>query len=388
MANKNFWGVAFDIGSAVYDKLLISHRRTTELRKFKDNRRVSITKTVELSNEQKEEIDEFYIRNYGQKIPYTWHRHYTAFTGKFDVKYFPELLYIPEFEHFMNLWPFYNKAFADKNVLPIMADYVGVKTPRSLFYCVRGACRDEKGKPLSRQALINALKDSGPVFIKNTVDTSSGRGCSLAFFSGGIDSMSGTSVAEIVDNLGTDFSIQERVICHKSVKELYPRSVNTFRVMTYRWHDDIHICPVTMRIGSGGSYLDNVHSGGMCIAVNKDGTLHDTAFTEFNQQFKKHPDTQTVFQGHKIIGFDKMCGSALKIHELLPQLGVVHWDFTIDQEASPILIEANTFGTSVQLIQRPWGCGAFGQDTGDILQWMRKMKSLSPTKRYEYAFGK
>ena len=370
----------------LYDRVLIAHRRKTEIRKFRDPRRVAITDSVVLAPGQMREIDDFFVTNYGEKIPYTWHRHYTAFTGHFDVQYFPELLYIPEFEHFMNLWPYYNKAFSDKNVLPLLAGRAGVKMPEAFYYSARGAVRDGKDRPVSN--LAEALKDIGEVFIKTTVDSSSGRGCFLARFQGGVDVLSGDGVQDVVKRIGTDFAIQERLRCHPSISALHPQSVNTFRVMTYRWGDEIIVAPSTMRLGSGGSYLDNVHSGGMCIAVDDDGRLHDTAYTEFNVRFQEHPDSHVIFKDYRIPDFPRVPEAARRLHELLPQLGVVHWDFTIDQAGDPVLLEANTWGTSIQLLQRPRGCGAFGDRTAEILRWMRKMKRLNPADRYRHAFGR
>ena len=98
----------------IYDKILISHRRRTEVNKFKDKRRRQIVGSRLLSSGEKHEIDEFFLSHYGKRIPYTWHQYYTAFTGRFDPQYFPELLFIPEFEHFMNPYPEYVKVFGDK----------------------------------------------------------------------------------------------------------------------------------------------------------------------------------------------------------------------------------------------------------------------------------
>ena len=107
------------------DDIKVRHLRNGEFRKYKDPRRKEIYETVNLTSEQKQEIDDLFLRNYGEKIPYTWHRHFTAFTGNFDKNYLPELLFIPEFEYYMN----YNKAYidvlADKNIIPMIAGYGG-----------------------------------------------------------------------------------------------------------------------------------------------------------------------------------------------------------------------------------------------------------------------
>jgi hypothetical protein len=68
----------------------------------------------------------------------------------------------------------------------------------------------------------------------------------------GIDRESGKSIKEIVLSKGENFVIQERIICHESIRKLYAGSVNTFRIMTYRWKDEICHTPSVMRIGQGG----------------------------------------------------------------------------------------------------------------------------------------
>ena len=111
--------------------------------------------------------------------------------------------------------------------------------------------------------------------------------------------------------------------------------------MTYIWKGQIDVVPVVMRIGRNGNYLDNAHAGGMFIALDKDGTLHKHAFTEFREVFLRHPDTHLRFEGYQIPLLPKVVEAAQRMHTAIPQLGVVNWDFTIDEEGNPVLIEAN-----------------------------------------------
>ena len=104
-----------------YDKFYIRKCRSNEIKKYKDTRRTDIYSTIKLSDKQMREIDDLYMDNYGEKIPYTWHKHFTAFTGNFDKYYFPELLYIPEFEHFMNYRNGFVKVLNDKNFIDLVA---------------------------------------------------------------------------------------------------------------------------------------------------------------------------------------------------------------------------------------------------------------------------
>lgn len=150
------------------------------------------------------------MTNYGEKIPYTWHRHYTAFTGHFDANYFPELLYIPEFERFENLWPQYCRVFSEKNVLPMIAKSIGIKMPKVYLSCTKGMYRDEDSRMLSRKDTLDRMKNVGEVFLKPSVDSNSGKGCFIANFVNGTDIVSSKSTMELLNDLGMDFVMQER----------------------------------------------------------------------------------------------------------------------------------------------------------------------------------
>ncbi len=363
-----------------------------EYKKFKDPRRVSIYSKIIFNKEQKDKIDKFFLENYGKKIPYTWHRHYTAFTGNFDEKYMPEFLYIPKFERFMNQNLQYAKFLTDKNALSVFAKGAGVKMPEELIKCSKGFITDDQFNPLTFEKACEYLSNAGETFIKPTVESSSGQGCILANFIDSVDQLSGKTVKEILTSLPDNFTVQKRLICHESLRKIYSNSVNTFRVITYRFRDNIEVCPLIMRIGQGGSHLDNAHAGGMFIAVDDDGTLHKTAFTEFKNEFTVHPNTNLVFEGYKIPFVDKVIESAKKLHSSIPQIGVSNWDFTIDDKGEPVLIEANVYdgktGGSVWLPQMAHGKGAFKENTAEILKWIAKLEKLPNKKRLERPFCK
>ena len=124
----------------------------------------------------------------------------------------------------------------------------------------------------------------------------------------------------------------------------------------------------------------------MFIAVDNDGTLHKTAFTEFNTQFTEHPDTHVKFEGWKIHPFPEVLKAARKMHEAIPQVGVINWDFTIDEAGEAILMEGNMLSGSIWLIEMAHGKAVFGEDTAEILQWTRKMKSMKQSNRPAYRF--
>ncbi len=333
-----------NIIKTILSKLMIKKNEKNEIKKFKDKRRKEIYSKIILSKEQIKEIDEIYIKNFGKKIPYTWHRHFTSFTGNFDKYYFPELLYIPDFEYFMNIEKYYGKAFGDKNIMPLVANSVGINFPKTIVSSVDNLYRNGKCEQISKEDVLKVLENYGECFAKPSVGTGSGKGCMLLNIENGIDKNTNLSVEKIINNLGRNFVIQEKIECHESVLKLYSQSVNTFRIISYRWKDKILFVPSTMRIGRGGNYLDNAHAGGIFIAIDDDGKLHKKAFSEFKEEYEIHPDSKIKFENYKIDLFPKVLETAKKMHLLMPQIGSVNWDFTIDNKGNPVLIEANFFG--------------------------------------------
>ena len=358
-----------------------------EKKKFRDKRRVEICNSTKLSQEQIDSVEKLYKNNYGKKNPLTWHKSYTAYTGRFDKYYFPEILYIPEFERYMN----YNQSLAnvleDKNLLYVFAKASNVRMPRMYLSCQAGIYKDAENKVLDFEKACALISNIGVCFAKPSIGTDSGRGCEVYCLVNGTDTKSGKTSDMILKDLGKNFTIQERLVCHESIRKIYDGSVNTFRIMTYRWKNQIIVAPIIMRIGRGGSYLDNAHAGGMFIALSDDGTLHKTAFTEFKEEFVEHPDSKLKFEGYRIPLLPNVVDAVKRMHYSLPAIGVINWDMTLDESGQPVLIEANVNGGSIWLFQMAHGCGVFGERTPEILRWLHKMNETKYSDRAQYYFG-
>lgn len=371
----------------VSNKYYIMRAKSVETEKYHDPRRKKIMEQRPLTDQEKSEIDTFYLENYGEKIPYMWHQYYTAVTGNFDVKYFPELLFVPEFEKYMNPYAHYSQTFSDKNLLPYIANAANVEVPKTVISCVFGQYRDCTDQMITAEEAKNILWNRKNLFAKPSIDSCSGEGCMTLDFTDNQEGGAEKTIEEILASLGNSVVIQERIKCHSSITKIYSGSVNTFRIMTYRWKDKIKHVPVIMRIGKGGACVDNAHAGGVFIAIEDDGTLHEWATTEFNEKFTEHPDTHLVFSGYQIPLVKDVIAAAYRMHEVIPQVGAINWDFTINEEGKPVLIEANINGGSVWLFQMAHGYGAFGEDTAEVLRWLRKVKKMGRKEREKHLFG-
>ena len=370
------------------DKRFISGHRKVELNKSIEAERVKLYENIILTEKQIREIDNLFLLNYGEKIPYNWHRIYTSYTGHFDAYYFPEYLYISEFEHFMIPDKQYADVMENKNIISILARGVGVETPGIVCSCAAGMLRDSNYNLITMDVALELILDAGAVFIKPTVDSGSGKGCKL------YSSIDPTIIEEIKNYLFLlkgEYVVQNVIRCHDSIRKIYSESVNTFRVITYRWIKEgkpfVTHMPVIMRIGCGRNYLDNAHAGGMFIGVEDNGELHKIAFTEFGKKYNMHPDTDLVFEGYCIENFDKVIVAAEKMACALPQVGVVNWDFTINSEGLPVLVEANCVDGSIWLIEIAHGVGGFKENTESVLKWIALQKKLNIDERKQYPYG-
>lgn len=341
---------------------------------------------VRLSEEQKREIDNFYLTNWGSKIDYTCHLTYYAYSGRFNKAFFPEQLYIPEFERYMNAYVRYNDVFNDKNVFSHIAKGLGIHTPEVIFSCSKGFIIDSSLNKCTEDVMIKSLAQEKEFFIKASVDSCGGSGCK--YFTNKVPGASAEQeVRDLIQSFGNDYSVQRCIQCHPCLKTLHPQSVNTIRVMTYRWHGEILTIPAIVRLGIGTMQVDNASAGGIFVGVSDEGSMLPFAMNKYGKRYSEHPDSGIKFDGYRIDFIPQILEEAKRLHRAIPQIGVVNWDFAIGEDGDIILIEGNMRAGGIWVFQMAHGTAPFGDNTAEILQWTKKMKHLSLLQRIHHTFG-
>ena len=375
----------------IYHELIERKERRWDLRMQQmvvhDPKRLAGIGNVRLNKEQKKEIDDFFLRNWGSKIDYTCHLTYYAYSGRFDKAFFPEQLYIPEFERYMNAYVRYNDVFNDKNVIPYMAKGLGIRTPEIIYSCSKGFIIDSSQSKCSEDVMIESLAREKEFFIKASVDSCGGSGCK--YYTNNFPG-SATIVQEIrnlIHSFGSDYSIQRYIQCHPCLKTLHPQSVNTIRIMTYRWCGEIFTVPLIVRIGVGSMQVDNASAGGLFVGISDNGVMLPFAMDKYGKRYSKHPDSGINFDGYHIEFIPQIITEAKRLHRAIPQIGVINWDFTVGEDGDIILIEGNMKSGGIWVFQMSHGVSPFGDKTAEILQWTRKMKHLSLLQRAHHTFG-
>ncbi len=364
--------------SRLDEKSVRAHIRKTRLSEWRAiYRKMPLVRTVEWSSGKQREFDDFWRAALGRKIPNYWHRLYESLNGVYRPDYLPEILFTTVIEPSLN--PFHEaRALQDKTLAPLLYDHVlpGVRTPRTLLSRTPRGFADGDYSPLTLSSALALFSDLGDAVIKRAVGSSSGRDVRFLTMRSGVDERTGERAADILAAFGNHLIVQERVIPHPALSALYPRAVNALRVITYRRGDYIGVCPVTLRVGAGGGEVDNVHAGGIVVAVDEGGRLFPTGYRlrrgDCRETYTAHPDTGEIFSGRQVPLYGEILRAARVFHARTPGMGVVSWDFTASAEGEVILIEANLVGGGVWFPQIASATPLFGKDTAEMVRGFRK----------------
>lgn len=139
--------------------------------------------------------------------------------------------------------------------------------------------------------------------------------------------------------------IQEQIKQHKDIDKIYSGSINTLRIITVKnlKDGDIELFPSIMRIGVGGSFIDNGSKGGIMIGINfEKSCLRDYGVRkpEFGGIVYQHPDSKVELKGYVIPYLKESMELCKRCHKLLDNIHSIGWDVAITEQG-PILIEGN-----------------------------------------------
>ena len=285
-------------------------------------------------------------------------------------------LYIPVFERLMNSPNYYN-CLQDKNITELLVKGFDFVKPLDVYVrCSNGIVTDKNYNVISIEEAADILNTKDKIFIKPTVGTCSGIGCRICIPNNGFDKKTNEKIVDILKSYGKDFVVQNVLKNNESLNRLNPSSLNSFRIITYILDGKIYHMPISLKIGRADSYLDNAHAGGIFIGVDDNGNLLDFAHSELGGNYDKHPDNGIVFKGYKIDEVPKVLEVAHKLQALIPHVGCINWDLTVDENNNVVLIEANMRGGSIWHPQMANGKAAFGENTGRVLEIVRENKEL------------
>ena len=203
---------------------------------------------------------------------------------------------------------------------------------------------------MSEEEFLERFKDCDRILYKPASNGSAGGGIRIFDMAEGPAEVY-RRIRELPRGIAEEFVRQ-----HEDLDRLYPNAVNTVRIVTVAGETEKgsipqEVCYTALRIGSGGSAVDNFSMGGMVAAVDAStGKILTDAVNMDGGRFHTHPDTGTVIKGFQIPCFREALDLVLEAGKDLK--GHIGWDVAIS-EKGPVLIEANT-GPGNRILQMPY----------------------------------
>lgn len=273
-----------------------------------------------------------------------WHTIYYSVN-----KYHPlDITYVDNHFYYCDILPHFNPptyqaAFSDKNYYDVIFSHF--PTPHTLVKRIKGhfykITSHYSHESITLESVVTLMKHYERVLIKPTLMRDTGRGSGIEIIN---TDLNFSEILHLLQSRMGDFTIQEVITQHSFLADLQPRSVNTFRIMTFLYKGEIRLLSAFLAIGSGGSISNGDNSNR--IGINENGILRDflvkDGFILDNNGLAPDDDTkaESVF-GVKVPHFKKVVDMAKNMHLVLPHFGLIGWDFTIDENGEPVMIELN-----------------------------------------------
>ncbi len=322
------------------------------------------------SREFQEDIIAFWQKNLGININPAWHFIYANFTGKEDVRFLPDRVWLDHIHYALNDPIYQYPTFRDKNFTDFIIDKKYL--PETVFKVVRGRFYDDENRGIGqKEAFLRLHADEEDKILKPSKGMK-GFGIQKLKVAGKKVYLNEQEVKAkaLLEITGEDAIVQYRVRQHPKLAEVQTDSLNTFRICTLRLGSKIHILSSIQKFGGNHGLVDNSKSGYL-RNVQKDGTL-GVAYDRKLTPVKKHATTGFEFHKlEKIPAFDQAVQLCKRLHETILHLDFAGWDVAVTHEGKPLIIEVNS-SPPMGVFQLISQCPFFGGYTEKVLHFARK----------------
>jgi hypothetical protein len=146
---------------------------------------------------------------------------------------------------------------------------------------------------------------------------------------------------KLIQRLGNGV-IQKYIVQHPFFDELMPVSVATIRITTVLEDTGKYsVRAAYLRLGrQADTHVRSASHIRIPIDLKK-GELDELGFTPDWTTINRHPDTQSVFAGRVVPGFQQCLTTALDLHKCMPYARCIGWDMVVDREDSVNVMEWN-----------------------------------------------
>jgi hypothetical protein len=267
-----------------------------------------------------------------------WHSVFAAISGIGSVDYLPEDIFFNVFERRLN--PRLRRdTYRDKNFYDRLG-WPGL--PRTVLRVINGELVDRDYRTIDLPAgLALARQSTAEEFVVKPSRETRG-GFSVSF----VPAQELEQALKPKLKRNSDWIIQEPFKQHHLMAGLNESSVNTLRIMTIRLGGKVSVVSVFLRIGVKGARVDNMSSGSIAVGVKHDrsskvGRPGAFACDDKLNLHTSHPDHGYRFDGITLPFLGAAEDLCVRLHEVIPDLGLLSWDIAIDADGAPGVIEFN-----------------------------------------------
>ena len=332
---------------------------------FKSNRYIhkgagSIKTTPEMKRIFEERIRPFW-KKYGIAVSIDPQKFYSfGDPNKFDERYIPNNIWLTKIvPHFNSL--LYAPGFQDKCLHNLI--FPDMKRPETLVKNVNGVFYDDQLHMMTKSEAKQILMGyQGRFIVKPSVGSSQGRG--IQFANG--HELTDQTVEELFKSYnGKNFIIQKLLKQHPGMAKFHEKSINTVRVISFLFKDEVHILSTVVRIGGGDSEVDNVARGGYQCNILPDGQLDRVAYTKKNGKrvFVEQDEAGMIFGEQVIPGFGEIIATVKREASRIGHYRIIGWDIAVGEDGGPVFIEYNCNPGQNQMTSGP----TFGDMTEEVL---------------------
>lgn len=298
-----------------------------------------------------------YWKKYGYKPAKYWYEMFSDREQKVDPRYIPDDLYYGELVPYFSNSQF--RRFGEDKCYHDLW-FPDVVRPETICKNIAGVYYDADMQPMDEQQAVQlALACPDEFLIKPSID--SGEGRLIRFFAPG--EATKDAVEAVFHDIGANFIVQKAVKQHPELARLNPSSVNTIRVISFFFKGQVHILSCILRVGAKDAKVDNIGAGGFACPIQEDGHLQDRAVNR-KAQWVTENNEGIKFADIQVPDYDKVLETVKRVHPRLAHFKLIGWDFSVDTQGNPVLIEFNTCPGANQLTCGP----TFGDLTDEVLQ--------------------
>lgn len=225
------------------------------------------------------------------------------------------------------------KYIDDKNYYDLL--FKDILQPKTVVRKIAGVFLDEQYVVISIDDVVSLCQRAEKVIIKSSTGSCGGHG--VSFWN------SKQNQELLIEKLSSakNLIVQECVTQHPSMAALNETSLNTIRLQTLFFNQQVHVITQFVRFGSPNMEVDNVSSGGMYCGIKDDGSLESVGYNHKGVPMYLHPSGM-AFNSFSVPNFPK-CIDLVKI--MAPRMAnnacLISWDLAINSHGDPVLIEPN-----------------------------------------------